>query len=119
MFIMNTYRVGPGVPGGSEGTASSNGGVVQDTVGGVLVTDDVSGAVGIGGNVAIVRGRGGPGVELVASVGTSSDSPLLVETSIGGAINRPRGNVAVGVDQAGTGGQGEGEGSLGRHLEMV
>lgn len=51
---MATYRSGPGVPGGRDGTTGSNGGVVEKTVGGVLVADDVSGGIGIRGNVAIV-----------------------------------------------------------------
>lgn len=109
-------RVGPGVPGSSDGTTCSDGCIVQFTVGSVLVANDVGGAVGIRGNVAVVRGRLGPGVELVASIGTGRNSPLLVETSEGTAIDGPRGYVAVSTDEAGTSGQSQNDGSLGRHV---
>lgn len=80
------------------------------------MADDVGGAVGIGGNVAVVRGRLGPGVELVASVGTGRDGPLLAKTSVVSAVNGPGSDVTVSADEAGTGGQGKGEGSFGRHF---
>lgn len=50
----STYRAGPGVPGGRDGTAGSNSGVVEETVGGILVADDIGGGIGIGGDVAVV-----------------------------------------------------------------
>lgn len=81
------------------------------------MADDVRSTVGIGGDVAVVRGRLGPSVELVASVGTGSGSPLLVVTSKGLAINGPGSDVAVSADEAGTGGQGQNNGSFGRHVE--
>lgn len=114
--VRNTYRVGPGVPGSSEGTTGGNGSVVQETVGSILVADDVGGTVGIGGDVAVVRGRLGPSVELIASVGTGSGSPLLIVTSEGLAVNGPGGDVTVSADEAGTGGQGQNNGSFGRHF---
>lgn len=115
---MYTYRVGPGVPGSGDGSTSSNGSVVEETVGGILVADDVGGGVRIRGDVAVVRGGLGPGDELVTGVGTGSNSPHLVETGVGLAADGPRGDVAVGVDEAGTGGQGQENGVLhvGRHF---
>lgn len=49
-----TYRAGPGVPGGRDGTSSSDGGVVEQSVGSILVADDVGGGIGIGSDVAVV-----------------------------------------------------------------
>lgn len=86
----STNRGGPGVPGGLDSSTSGNGSVVKDTVGGILVADDVGGSVSIRRDVAVVRGGLGPGDELVAGVGTGGNSPLLVETSEGLATNGPR-----------------------------
>lgn len=110
-------RVGPGFPGGRDGTTSRNSSIVQQTVGGILVADDVGCAKSIWSDVAVVRGRSRPRNELITRVRTGSHRPLLVETGEGVSANGPAGDVTVSPDEAGAGGQSENGRSLGRHVE--
>lgn len=111
-------RLGPGVPGSSDRAASSDGGVVEHTVLGALVADDVGVRVGAGGDEAVVRRGGGPGNEVVQLRGVGL--VLLVEALVVNAADVPGGNVSVGLDHADASGDGEdGCCDVGVHLDGV